>query len=76
MTKPSVSRHVVIGVDTHKLTHHAAVLDADTGKLLAEREFPATPTGYRQLLTWARTHGTLVKAGLQLVRATLLKLQS
>ncbi len=40
MTKPSVSRHVVIGVDTHKLTHHAAVLHADTGKLLAEREFP------------------------------------
>ena len=57
MTKPSVSRHVVIGVDTHKLTHHAAVLHADTGKLLAEREFPATLAGYRRLLAWACTHG-------------------
>ena len=65
MTTPSGSRHVVIGVDTHKLTHHGAALDADTGKLLDEREFSATPAGYRQLLSWARGLGTLVKAGLE-----------
>jgi transposase len=65
MTTHPGSRHVVIGVDTHKLTHHAAALDADTGKLLDEREFPATTTGYRQLLSWTRAHGTLVKAGLE-----------
>jgi transposase len=65
MTTNSGSRHVVIGVDTHKLTHHGAALDADTGKLLDEREFPATPVGYRKLLAWARSHGTLVKAGLE-----------
>jgi len=42
MTTNTGSGHVVAGVDTHKLTHHGAVLDADTGKLLSEREFPAT----------------------------------
>lgn len=65
MTTHSGSRHVVIGVDTHKLTHHGAALDADTGKLLDEREFPATAVGYRQLLSWARALGTLIKAGLE-----------
>jgi transposase len=65
MTTHWGSRHVVIGVDTHKLAHHTAALDADTGRLLAEREFPATPAGYRQLLSWAWAYGTLVKAGLE-----------
>lgn len=65
MTTEARLRQVVIGVDTHKLTHHGAALDADTGKLLEDREFPATLAGYRQLLAWARGHGTLVKAGLE-----------
>ncbi len=65
MTTTLMFRHIVAGVDTHKHTHHAAVLDADTGKLLAEQEFPATRAGYRQMLSWMRSHGTLVKAGLE-----------
>lgn len=65
MTTQPGSRHVVIGVDTHKLTHHAAVLNADTGKLLGDHEFPATAAGYRRLLAWARSFGELVKAGVE-----------
>jgi hypothetical protein len=65
MTKPSGVRHVVIGVDTHKLTHHAAALDADTGKLLGDNEFAATPAGYRRLLSWTRPFGEPVKAGVE-----------
>jgi transposase len=65
MTTQPESRHVVIGVDTHKLTHHGAVLDADTGKLLGDQEFPATPAGYRRLLSWARSFGELLKAGVE-----------
>ncbi|MGA8331170.1 MAG: transposase, partial [Mycobacterium sp.] len=65
MTTNTGSGHVVAGVDTHKLTHHGAVLDADTGKLLSEREFPATWAGYRRLLSWMRSHGTVLKAGLE-----------
>jgi transposase len=65
MTSQPGSRHIVAGVDTHKLIHHAAVLDASTGKLLAEREFAATRAGYRHLLLWMRSFGIVVKAGLE-----------
>lgn len=65
MTTQPGSRHVVIGVDTHKLTHHAAALDAATGKMLSDQEFPATPAGYRRLLSWARSFGELLKAGVE-----------
>jgi transposase len=40
---------VVIGVDTHKHTHTAAVV-ASTGAHLAERTVAADPAGYRMLL--------------------------
>lgn len=63
-TKPQ-SRHIIAGVDTHKRSHHAAVLDANTGKLLADHEFPATQAGYRRLLSWMGSHGTVIKAGLE-----------
>jgi transposase len=65
MTSESGSRHIVVGVDTHKLTHHGAILEAGTGKLLADREFPSSRAGYRQLVKWMRSHGTVVKAGLE-----------
>jgi len=65
MTNPSPTRHVVLGVDTHKLSHHAAALDAATGKLLSDQEFEATPVGYRRLLYWARSFGSLVKVGIE-----------
>jgi transposase len=47
---------VVIGVDTHKHTHTAAVLAAATGQALANLTVPATPDGYRQLLELADQH--------------------
>ncbi|MGW6261945.1 IS110 family transposase [Streptomyces sp. NPDC055085] len=52
------------GVDTHGLTHHAAVIDP-VGRHLADREFPATIRGYRDLLDWMRSHGTLVAVGVE-----------
>ncbi|WP_344296460.1 IS110 family transposase [Streptomyces synnematoformans] len=52
------------GVDTHGLTHHAAVIDT-VGRHLADREFPATIRGYRDLLAWMRSHGTLVAVGVE-----------
>jgi transposase len=47
---------VIGGVDTHKHTHYAAVLD-ELGRLLGHSEFPATDHGYRELLAWMRAHG-------------------
>jgi transposase len=50
------SVEVVIGVDTHKHTHTAAVVAAATGQTLASLTVPATPAGYQQLLELADQH--------------------
>ena len=47
---------VVIGVDTHKHTHTAAVVDAVTGGVLAEITVGTDAGGYDRLLAWAATH--------------------
>jgi transposase len=52
------------GVDTHGETHHAAVIDG-VGRQLGDREFPATPPGYRALLGWLRGHGCLERVGVE-----------
>jgi transposase len=61
---PSDPAEVVLGVDTHKDAHVAAVLTA-MGVLLATSSFPATAAGYRQLLTWARGSGPVHRAGVE-----------
>lgn len=52
------------GVDTHRATHHAAVIDS-IGKVLGSREFPADERGYRQLLRWMRSFGRLQMVGIE-----------
>jgi hypothetical protein len=47
---------LVIGVDTHKDTHTAAVVQAVSGAMLEQVTVPATPAGYRQLLQLADRH--------------------
>jgi transposase len=57
------SVEVVIGVDTHKHTHTAAVVAATTGAMIAQVTVPATSAGYQQLLELAdRHHGRRVWA--------------
>ncbi|MEU9008013.1 IS110 family transposase [Streptomyces sp. NPDC048551] len=58
------AREITGGVDTHGLTHHAAVIDL-LGRHLADQEFPATIRGYRDLLDWMRSHGTLAAVGVE-----------
>ncbi|MCD5317288.1 IS110 family RNA-guided transposase [Kineosporia babensis] len=60
-----MSGEVIGGVDTHGHTHHCAVIDAVTGKLLGDQEFPATAAGYRQLLAWMSTAGTVLRVGIE-----------
>ena len=57
-------RGVFIGVDTHQLPHHAAVIDPHHARL-AHREFPATATGYRDLSRWAGSHGRVLGIGVE-----------
>jgi transposase len=62
-----VAGAVVVGVDTHQQTHHAAVVDLD-GRRLGDRGFAATRTGYDELLAWARSHskdGALARVGVE-----------
>lgn len=58
------NRVVVIGIDTHADTHTAAAVD-ELGRILDTVEIPATPAGYRQLLTWARQLGRVERAGVE-----------
>jgi len=55
---------IVGGVDTHKHTHHAAVLDT-TGQLLGTKEFGTALGGHHALLTWMQSHGTVQAIGIE-----------
>ena len=52
------------GVDTHGLTHAAAVVDR-VGRVLGSEEFAASANGYKALLAWMRRFGALVKVGVE-----------
>ena len=53
---PAATFQVVGGVDTHKDTNTAAVIDT-AGRTLGVAQFPTTPTGYAALLAWLRSFG-------------------
>lgn len=55
---------MILGVDTHKDIHVAAVISIH-GALLASRRFPTTAEGYRGLLDWATALGRVRQAGVQ-----------
>jgi transposase len=50
---------VVVGVDTHKDTHTAAIVYASTGAAVADRTVVTDPDGYASLVEFAETHGGL-----------------
>ncbi|MBM0258209.1 IS110 family transposase [Micromonospora sp. 4G55] len=50
---------VVVGVDTHKDTHTAAVLDTRTGGVLARATVSTDPDGYAELVALAEQHSGL-----------------
>ncbi|MEW2581017.1 IS110 family transposase [Streptomyces syringium] len=69
MAQPARLHHdrqqeVVLGVDTHKDAHVAAVVST-TGKLIDSQSFPTTADGYQQLLDSARSHGAVDRAGVE-----------
>lgn len=61
---PVEDREVVGGVDTHKDTHTAAVIDT-AGRLLGHETFPATGAGYARLLDWLASFGRLLLVGIE-----------
>jgi transposase len=61
---PAEGEQVLLGVDTHKHEHVAAVITT-IGGLLDVRTFPATSAGYTDMLAWATSFGTLHRAGVE-----------
>jgi transposase len=55
-THATTGLEVILGVDTHKDVHLAAVVDS-LGQVLDTEAFPATNAGYQQLSSWARSRG-------------------
>lgn len=53
------SGHVVIGIDTHKHIHVAAVMDT-IGGILATLTIATDTGGFRQLLEWATSFGQII----------------
>jgi transposase len=52
------------GVDAHADTHHAAALDR-RGGLLGTKGFPTTSEGYRDLLGWLESFGTVTTVAVE-----------
>ena len=63
---PNLTRagHVVIGVDTHKYVHVAAVMDS-IGGILASLTIATDNGGYQQLLDWATEFGQIIGFGIE-----------
>ena len=55
---------VIGGVDTHKHTHHAAVIDQH-GQLLGDREFRTDAGGQADLLAWLGSYGPIAAVGVE-----------
>ncbi|MEW2386303.1 transposase [Micromonospora sp. NPDC047707] len=69
MSHPSPDQHdipeeVILGVDTHKDLHVAAVVSIH-GVLLDSRSFLTTAEGYRTMLDWATAFGPVRQAGVE-----------
>ena len=61
---PCLEGDVILGVDTHRDTHAAVLVDM-LGRLVTAGTFPATRRGVRALITWAQHHGTIRRAGVE-----------
>ena len=63
-TSPLVPGRLVAGIDTHKNTHHVAVVD-HLGRPIADRQFPATGRGYTRVIEFFHAHGQVDRVGVE-----------
>ncbi len=64
LTISCLEGEVILGVDTHRDTH-AAVLVDPLGRLVAAESFATSRRGMAALIAWARGRGTLRRAGVE-----------
>ena len=55
---------IIGGVDTHQDLHTAAIVDLE-GAVLGAESFSTTRAGYREMLRWFRSHGELLRVGVE-----------
>ena len=55
---------VIAGIDTHADTHHVAVI-TDTGRHVADREFPAAGSGYQGIIDFITGFGPVLAVGVE-----------
>ncbi|MGY2746956.1 IS110 family RNA-guided transposase [Arthrobacter sp. UYCu723] len=55
---------VIAGIDTHADTHHVALI-TDTGRHVADREFPAAGSGYQGIIEFIAEFGPVLAAGVE-----------
>lgn len=55
---------LIAGIDTHKDTHHVAIVD-HLGRLLTDHQFPATGHGYGQVIEFFHAHGQVDRVGVE-----------
>ena len=63
-TKTAESTEIIGGIDTHQDLHSAAVVSLD-GAVLNTESFSTTRAGYRAMLRWFRSHGELLRVGVE-----------
>jgi len=55
---------LVAGIDTHKDTHHVAIVD-QVGRLIADHQFATTVEGYGQIVQFLHRHGNVNAVGVE-----------
>ena len=61
---PAETTGIVGGVDTHQDLHTAAIVNRE-GAVLGTESFSTTRVGYRAMLAWFRSHGELLRVGVE-----------
>jgi len=64
LTISCLEGEVILGVDTHRDTHAAVLIDP-LGRLLATETFATTRRGNRAMIAWAQLRGTVRRAGVE-----------
>ncbi|GAA0989969.1 IS110 family RNA-guided transposase [Subtercola frigoramans] len=52
------------GIDTHKNTHHVAIID-HVGRSVEDHEFLTTSRGYEQIVEFLSSHGAIERVGIE-----------
>ena len=64
MAHATAAQPITVGVDTH-LDSHVAHANDQLGRRVGTRSVPTTPTGYQDLLAWARGLGQPIALGVE-----------